>query len=123
MSHVLRISSEPAVHALSKRLLASIEAGKDLKVEVAPWENKRSLEQNALYWATLTEIAREAPAHMDGVYHSPEVWHEYFRRRFLPMLAGPDGEGIPTSTRSLKVSEMADYITQIQAWIAEELHA
>lgn len=121
MKHVLKIAKLADIVSLSARLGASVSAGKILKLTVEPWQSKRSLEQNALYWATLTDISREAPAHMDGVFYAPDVWHEHFRRLFLPMRPGPGGEGIPTSTTSLSVTEMADYITQVQAWQADEL--
>jgi len=121
MKHILRIATAGDVELLARRLRASVEDKREIKVTVEPWERKRSVEQNALYWVTLTEISRQAPAHMGGQYWPPDVWHEYMRRRFLPMVPGPNGTGLPVSTTTLTVREMAEYITQIQAWMAQEL--
>lgn len=125
MRHTFRIGKGSDIpyflDVLKKRLRATVGKGKDLKITVEEWQSKRSLEQNAYYWVLLTDIAREAPSHMDGQYYAPDVWHEHFRRMFLPMIPGPGGEGVPTSTTALTVSEMSDYITQIQVWMAENL--
>lgn len=91
------------------------------RVTVEEHKPSRSVEQNARYWALLTEISQQAPSSMGGEWHSPEVWHEYCAKRFLGMEAGPFGHGVRKRTSKLKVSEFADYMTQVEAWAADEL--
>jgi len=90
-------------------------------VTYEPAKSSRSIEQNARYWALLTEISQQGPSAMGGEWHSPEVWHEYCAKRFLGMEAGPFGHGVRRRTSKLKVSEFADYMAQIEAWAADEL--
>jgi hypothetical protein len=97
------------------------DTGWPVAVEVKPHKSSRSVEQNARYWALLTEISQQAPSSMGGEWHSPEVWHEYCAKRFLGMEAGPFGHGVRKRSSQLKVSEFADYMSQIEAWAADEL--
>ena len=97
------------------------DMGFPVRVEIEPHKANRSHEQNARYWALLTEISQQAPSSMGGEWHSPEVWHEYCAKRFLGMEAGPFGHGVRKRTSKLKVSEFADYMTQVEAWAADEL--
>lgn len=96
---------------------AMADQGKPLAVTIAEHKSKRSNEQNRLYWATLNDIA--AHAWVDGKQHSAEVWHEYFRRRFIGMEELPGGGNCGISTTTLTVPEMAGYITRIQVYAAE----
>jgi len=95
--------------------------GWPVAVTVEPHKASRSVEQNARYWALLTEISQQAPSAMAGEWHSPEVWHEYCAKRFLGMKAGPFGHGVRKRTSRLKVGEFADYMTEVEAWAATEL--
>ena len=92
-----------------------------VRVTVEAHKPNRSYEQNARYWALLTEISQQAPSSMGGEWHSAEIWHEYCAKRFLGMEAGPFGHGVRKRTSKLKVSEFADYMTQVEAWAADEL--
>lgn len=95
-------------------------AGITYVITVEEMKSRRSLEQNARYWALLTAISQQAPAYMGGVWHSPEVWHAYCASRFLGMESGPWGHGVPKSTSKLKVGEFCDYMTQVEAWAIEQ---
>lgn len=97
------------------------DMGWPVAVSVEPHKPSRSVEQNARYWALLTEISQQAPSSMGGEWHSPEVWHEYCATRFLGMEAGPFGHGVKKRTSKLKVGEFADYMTEVEAWAADEL--
>lgn len=97
------------------------DMGFPVRVEIGPHKPNRSHEQNARYWALLTEISQQAPSSMGGEWHSAEIWHEYCAKRFLGMEAGPFGHGVRRRTSKLKVSEFADYMTQVEAWAADEL--
>lgn len=87
-----------------------------------PIKETRSLAQNRRYWALLNEWAQEAPSHMDGEWHAPEVWHEFFKRRFLGVsVAEIDGDAVPVvpDSRTLKVAQFGEYMEQVEAWMAE----
>lgn len=103
------------------RAIRDMLAAGPVAVSIEQHRRTRSSEQNARYWALLTEISQQAPAAMGGEWHSPEVWHEYCAKRFLGMEAGPFGHGVRRRTSKLKVQEFADYMTAIEAWAAEEL--
>ena len=76
------------------RLLALVgnlplDALKPLEVVIREEKKKRSLDQNALYWSgPLRDIAEQAWVH--GRQFSAEVWHEHFKREFLPNEARED---------------------------------
>ena len=85
-----------------------------LEVVVKPYKRNRSVEQNALLWKLYSLIS-------DETGHSKDEIHDLMRWKFLGMqkkeVAGTVIEYLPSTTK-LKVSEMADYITQIEAWAA-----
>lgn len=97
----------------------------------------RKPSQNALMWAgTLTDIS--AQAWSNGRTYSPEVWHEHFKREFLPEASDPDidrlvrapetyhkwadtpgGERVCIgSTTDLTVHGFAQYLEQVCAYAA-----
>jgi len=104
-----RIVMESLVEWLNARNL-----DEPLEISIRPYKRNRSREQNDYYWALLTAIANETG-------HTKEEIHELMRYRFLGMqskeIAGHRIEYLPSTTK-LKVGEMADYITQIEAWAA-----
>ena len=101
-----------------------LERGKPLRVIVTDSEKHRSSEQNARYWAILSEIAEKAG--INGQKFSREVWHEYYARIYLPLdeVILPDGEIIQrrVSTTSLKVPQFSNYMNQVEAHAATELN-
>lgn len=90
----------------------------------------RKLDQNSLMWVgPLSDIARQA--YVNGKTYSAEVWHEYFKREFLPNEYDEeltkegyvkwitDPAGFPLlvgSTTSLTIKGFAQYLTQIEAY-------
>lgn len=73
---------------------------------------KRTLDQNARMWATLTDIAEQVDWH--GVKYSPEDWKDYFmhamkRARWMPC---EEGGLVPIGmhTSSISKSEMSDLV-------------
>lgn len=91
-------------------------------IECKPLKHKRSSEQNRRYWAILHQIAEQLPAQLDGVYHRPELFHEYFRTKFLgydELDLDREKVLLSRSTTSLSVGEFTDYMTQIEVWAAE----
>jgi 2,4-dienoyl-CoA reductase-like NADH-dependent reductase (Old Yellow Enzyme family) len=78
-------------------------------------EPSRSLEQNALYWATIHEIAESVK--VQGAKFTPQVWHIYFKQRFLPgrIIELPNGqimESEPTTTELTK-EEFSEFIENV----------
>lgn len=95
------------------------DKGLSYRVTIEELTPQRSVLQNARYWALVTAISQQAPPHMAGEYHHPEVWHEYLAGRFLGMEAGPFGHGVRKRTSTLKVMEFSDYMTQCEVWAIE----
>lgn len=60
-----------------------VDPVKPLEVIIREEKKPRKLDQNALMWAgPLRDIAEQAWVH--GKQFSAEVWHEHFKREFLP---------------------------------------
>jgi hypothetical protein len=82
---------------------------------------KRSHPQNARYWLLMHTISDKLKP--QNVQHSPEVWHTYFKSRFLGCndVTMPNGKtlSLPRSSADLDVAEFADYMTQVESWAAE----
>lgn len=85
-------------------------------VEIAPESSKRTDRQRRYYWASLQDLSEDAP-----IKYSKEVWHEYFRKLFLPLVELPDGSTVPMSTNHLTVREANEYLDQINRWTSTEL--
>lgn len=122
------------------RLIALVEnlpldAAKPLEVVIREEKKKRSPDQNALYWAgPLRDIADQA--WVRGRQYSDKLWHEYFKREFLPDPDRADCDdshikdgyvkwaSIPSretpvligSTTGLTVRGMAAYLEQVYAY-------
>lgn len=86
-------------------------------------EAKRSLPQNDLMWAALTDIARAVKWH--GINLSPDDWKLLFLdalKREVRMVPNIDGNGFVSLGRSssdLSKGEMSDLIELIFAFAAE----
>jgi len=98
------------------RALAAAE--KPLTVHVAEYQAKRTLQQNAGYWALISQIAEEA--WVDGKKFSRDAWHEFFREKYLTKLEGPAGL-YAVSTTSLTVREFSEFIGKVEAYAATQL--
>ena len=93
-------------------------AGKPLVVTVAEHKQRRSNDQNARYWALLTEIAESVQ--MDGKWFSRDVWHEHMKGLFAPNVEGPSGL-LPISTTQMNTEQFSTYCNQIEVYAAQEL--
>jgi hypothetical protein len=84
-------------------------------VEVKP--AKRSLEQNRLYWAILSDISEQV---VPGKSYEPSVWHEYLRALFLPerFMELPDGsvKMLDPSTAELSLTDFSEYVEKVIQW-------
>ena len=127
---IIRIIGK-AQKELCKTLIENlpIDLDKPICVTIGEEVKIRKPDQNALMWAgTLKDIANQA--YVEGRTYSAEVWHELFKREFLPNEYDPeltkegyrkwdiDPKGFPIligSTTQLTVKGFAQYLTQIEA--------
>ena len=95
-----------------RRVAATVLANAPLGIEVVfrPVTRRRTLDQNALYWSgPLRDIAEQV--WIDGRQHTAEVWHEYFRREFMP--EDDDIENGTTRTASVRAGQTG---TKYRKW-------
>jgi hypothetical protein len=83
--------------------------------------HKRSHPQNARYWLLIHAIADKIKP--QNVQHSPEVWHCYFKSKFIGCdeVVMPNKKTLllPRSSADLDVGEFAEYMTQVEQWAGE----
>lgn len=112
------ILSNPVVRQKAHRLIEAAPHGAVLNIR----EAKRTLDQNALLWALLSDLARAKP---QGRVLSTEVWKSLFMAAagfactFEPSL---DGQGVvPLGFKSsrLNKAEFSDLIEAVLAFGAE----
>lgn len=104
-----------------------------IEVVIRLAQKKRSSAQNDLMWVRLTEISEQA--WVSGLRYSPEVWHEHYKRQYLPEMIDleldrrvknpekyrkwtrtPGGERVLVgSTTDLTKWGMLEYMTQVEA--------
>lgn len=101
-------------------LIGSLDPSKTWQVTVEPYRKKRSLNQNALMWKWLNEVAGHVRDHtgMD----SDDI-HEFFKQKFLPSriieIAGETVEH--RTTTKLTTAEMSEYMDAIYRFCTSEL--
>lgn len=82
---------------------------------------RRGTSSNALYWMLLSVAA--AKINNKGQTYSAETLHHYYKSRFLGCddFVLPNGKTlvIPHSTADLDAAEFSDYMTQVEADLAE----
>lgn len=107
-----------------------IDPGYPLECLIREEVKARKPDQNSLMWAgALSDIAEQG--YVKGRTYSAEVWHEFFKREFLPEEFDqeqckegyrkwdytPDGERVMVgSTKKLTVRGFAIYLTQVEAY-------
>lgn len=98
-----------------KFLVNLLEKGCRVKIERVP--EKRSLDQNSLYWLWLTCIQQHTG-------NSRELLHNHFRSEYLPIqvvkVFGVDQQ-IPTSTKELNTAQFTQYLNKICEFANTEL--
>lgn len=121
--------------ALSVLSNAPIDPEKPLEFVMREEVKARKPDQNALMWAgPLRDI--EAQGYVEGRTYSADVWHEHFKREFLPEEFDPalckegyrkwdytpKGERVLVgSTTQLTVRGFALYMKQVEAYAQVEL--
>lgn len=104
---------------ISKLWRGAMESGVPLYVEIQTGKATRSNEQNRLYWVMLRHIAETA--WIEGKQYTSEVWHEYFKRRFIGIDDLPGGGTMASSSAKLSVEAFSRYMDDVQAIAAVEL--
>ena len=95
---------------------------KPLEVKIKPFKRKRRVEANAYYWLLLTHIAQEMyRMKLTDQYYTPEMLHEYYKRKFLGKRVVINGDVLllPESSADKSVLEFLDYVTQVEADASE----
>jgi len=84
-------------------------------------ESNRTLSQNRFYWELLRTV--ELQLKPEGRKYNAEVWHEYFKARYLipKMMELPNGKlkEVERTTTDLSKKEFSDYIEQVMAFASE----
>lgn len=109
---------------------APIDELRPLQVLIREESKERKLDQNALMWVgPLADISEQG--WIDGRKYSAEVWHEHFKREFLPEEFDaelckegyrkwdytPSGKRVLVGTTTLlTIRGFAEYLTQIEAF-------
>lgn len=101
------------------QILSSVGLDKPVKVEWGTYSKARSLNQNALMWKWINEVADIIA---DDTGYTPNEMHEYFKHEFLtPRVIDVNGTVIEIySTTKLTTQEMSEYMGKIQAWAAQQ---
>lgn len=102
---------------LAHRLVAAAPVGAVMTISPA----KRSTDQNARFWAMLSDISRAKP---EGRVHTPEAWKALFMHALghsVRFEMGLNGEPFPVGFRSsqLTKAQMSDLMEFMSAWAAE----
>lgn len=86
--------------------------GKDVVVTVAAWKDKRSLKQNAYFWAVPVKILAD-----DLGYEKDEMFYALLAECF-GYHVGPFGAAVPnvTSSRGLTVARFNELIEWVGPW-------
>ena len=107
---------------MRRRAHQAIDAApNEARVEVK--DPKRTLPQNSRFWAMLTDVSRQYE-HC-GRKYEPDQWKVLFlsslgrEMQFAPSLDGRGFVPLGQSSSDLSVAEMADLITFMLAWGAE----
>lgn len=116
--------------ALALMQTAPIDLKRPLEFVLREQVKSRKPDQNALMWAgPLKDIAEQVVS--NGRRYSAEVWHEYFKRQYLPEFfdavqcketyrkweEAPDGtRTLIGSTTQLTVKGFAQYMEQVYAF-------
>ena len=87
---------------------------KAYRVTIILWRERRSNDQNSLYWKWLGEIANQ-----QKISNDPEIWHEIFKKYYCPakLIDVPNSKPIEIkSTKKLDTGEMHYYLNRIEQY-------
>lgn len=127
---ILVVSPAQLGTAIAVLKTVPVDAANPIEIRIGEQIKSRNKDQNALMWAgPLRDIASQA--YVNGQTYSADVWHEHFKREFLPEEADteltregyqkwrylPSGERIlKASTGDLTTKGFSLYLEQIYAY-------
>lgn len=127
---ILVVSPAQLSTAVAVLKTVPVDAANPIEIRIGEQVKGRNKDQNALMWAgPLRDIANQA--YVNGQTYSADVWHEHFKREFLPEEADteltredyqkwrylPSGERIlNASTGDLTTKGFSIYLEQIYAY-------
>ena len=92
-------------------------------VVFAPYEQLRSMEQNAAYWVYLGEIADAGLQDDEGRPYTVDRLHCAMKRaflgKFIQVLPNGDTRELEASTTRLTRKEFGDYMNRVQAYLTQ----
>ena len=122
----------------ARKVLDNLPLDGSMEVVFREHKKKRTADHNAAMWAgMLSDIAEQA--WVQGRQFSSEIWHQHFKREFLPEFGDPDydkmvmknyrkWEDMPGGERALVGSTtrltgfgMGRYMERCEAYAAQEL--
>ena len=98
---------------------AMAKQGKPLAVQITEAKATRSSHANRRYWAILNQISEEG--WIEGRQYSAEVWHDFFKRRFIGIIDIPGGSSMSESSAKLNTAEFAEYVLRVEMFASCEL--
>jgi len=110
--------------AITHRLSEELKKGKNFRLRIDPWQEKRSLSQNAMFHAWMNELSRYLITR-GRPYCSPEWCKDAMKYTFLGMEeitftnVETGAQIVRESVRQtskLKAGEMFHFMTKVQAW-------
>jgi hypothetical protein len=113
---IFRVTQD-ADKAAVKSYIERLKPGKSYTVEISAKKEKRSLDQNRLYWLWINCLEEETG-------NDREILHHELRMMFLPRKTGTvNGKSveIPTSTTALDTGQMKQFLDKIQVFASSEL--
>jgi len=103
--------------------------GKTVTITVQQRKRTRTSEQNRYYWGVCVSIlSRMFHDYNPDIVVTPELTHEFCKRRFLPMVTDwedvklntPEGtQEFIRTTKTLTTTQFMDYITLLQNFAAD----
>lgn len=114
MDFVVRDNAER--EAITDYLLG-LPQGKAYDVSITLHREKRSNPQNAWYWTIVGIVARETQNDKDAI-------HKFFAKKFIGYDVkeiGGEKVAIVRSTTTLKTDEFSEFLSQVEAFCANEL--
>jgi hypothetical protein len=113
------------VHAEARQGAADfcLSAPDGWAVTFAPYEQLRSLEANAAYWAWIHEVCDAGVQDSEGKPFTADRLHRILKRKhlgkFIRVMPNGDTEEMEATTTRLTAKEFSAYMGRCQAWIAE----
>lgn len=116
------INCLPALHNAVKAISA-LDVKQPVEMILKPWQPKRSLSANALYWQWMNTLAKYVST--PQAEYTKDDLHDICRHKYLGYRSNgkrlKDGSQLPAqlkSTSDLKRSEFCYYMTQVDVWAA-----